>query len=395
MNEIFQQALPVLKEIESHGFEAYFVGGCVRDYYLNRDINDIDIAVSATPEEIKKIFKQTIDVGIDHGTVLVIHETGHFEVTTFRTDGEYSDSRRPDQVSFVRSLKEDLKRRDFTMNAMALSSSFELTDLFNGRRDIKNREIRTVGSPLERFNEDALRMLRAIRFVSQLDFNIEKDTYHAISASSSALSNVAVERKAAEVEKLLIGQAMDRSLAYAVDTGLSNFMPPLINAEITRQLKGKKWIALNFHERMVLILIIGHFSSLRECLSKWRFSNKRIKLLMLIHELVMIRQQREFLKTDIYYIGKENVEAAEKVYAVLSNQPVNTDHISACYSSMKIKNKSDLAFKGTHLIKWTGLKGGPWVKACTNQIETLILSEELENEVSEIKKWVQTKWLQK
>ncbi|XJS11588.1 CCA tRNA nucleotidyltransferase [Aerococcaceae bacterium WGS1372] len=179
-DELFKKALPVLKQIESHGYEAYFVGGCVRDTLLNKTINDIDIASSARPEEIEKIFKTTFDVGKEHGTIVVLVNNEPYEVTTFRTEGDYKDYRRPDEVNFVRNLEEDTLRRDFTINAMAINGDGELFDYHGGVNDLNNKIIRCVGIAMERFEEDALRMMRAIRFASQLGFFIEEKSFEAI-----------------------------------------------------------------------------------------------------------------------------------------------------------------------------------------------------------------------
>lgn len=395
MNELFSQALPVLKEIEANGYEAYFVGGCVRDYYLNREINDIDIAVSATPEEIKQIFKKTIDVGIDHGTILVLHERGQFEMTTFRTESTYSDSRRPDEVTFVRSLEEDLKRRDFTINAMALSSSYELTDLFGGRDDLQKKEIKTVGLPMERFEEDALRMLRAVRFVSQLDFSIEYHTFEAIGVYAQRLSKVATERIAAELEKLISGPAMERALHCVIKANIHTYMPKLITEKVVKSLGKLDWKLLNTEERLALIISVGEFDDVRNLLKQWKMSNKTIKNQLLLFDLLAIRAERAFTRADIYHMGIESVTAAEKIAAVLEQRPYNPHYMIDLYHSMRIKSRSDLAFKGTHLIKWTGNKGGAWVKDCTSAIEQLILDEELENNLCDIKEWVESEWLQK
>jgi tRNA nucleotidyltransferase (CCA-adding enzyme) len=180
MDRLFLKSVPILELIEEAGYEAYFVGGSVRDYILGRPINDVDIASSATPQEIKRIFPNTADIGIDHGTVLVITDTGTYEITTFRTESGYSDFRRPDAVKFVRSLTEDLQRRDFTMNAIAMDKTGKIIDPFNGKRDLAQKRIITVGNPHERFHEDALRMMRALRFVSQLDFELDQETFDSL-----------------------------------------------------------------------------------------------------------------------------------------------------------------------------------------------------------------------
>lgn len=200
----FQEALPVLEKIKEAGFEAYFVGGSVRDALLNRPIHDVDIASSAYPEEIKTIFPRTVDVGIEHGTVLVLEGQGEYEITTFRTEDVYVDYRRPSQVSFVRSLEEDLKRRDFTINALALNQEGEIVDLFNGLADMKNRTLRAVGVASERFNEDALRIMRGFRFQAGLDFDLEELTFQAMADCAPLLEKISVERIFIEFDKLLM-----------------------------------------------------------------------------------------------------------------------------------------------------------------------------------------------
>ena len=192
LDKNFQDALPVLDIFEKNGFEAYFVGGSVRDALLHKPINDIDIATSAFPEEVKSIFKKTIDVGIQHGTVVVLFQNEPYEVTTFRTESGYQDYRRPDQVTFVRSLEEDLKRRDFTINAFAMDQKGIIKDFFQGLQDLEKKIIRAVGDPYERFHEDALRIMRAIRFQSQLNFDIEEQTFQAVVESASLLSTAAL-----------------------------------------------------------------------------------------------------------------------------------------------------------------------------------------------------------
>lgn len=199
----------MLIRLENAGFEAYFAGGCVRDTIMEREINDIDITTSALPEEIMKVFsdERVIPTGIKHGTVTVIHCGIPFEITTFRIDGAYSDSRRPDSVVFSRSLKDDVSRRDFTVNALAMDKNGNITDFFGGIEDIKNKVIRCVGCPEKRFSEDALRIMRAVRFSSQLGFIIEKDTSDALFAMRSRLKEISRERIREELDKLICGKS--------------------------------------------------------------------------------------------------------------------------------------------------------------------------------------------
>ena len=223
----FNKALPVLNKIVEAGFEAYFVGGSVRDRVLGLTVNDVDIATSAMPNEIKEIFKRTIDIGIEHGTVMVLENGESYEITTFRTESTYKDFRHPDSVTFVRSLTEDLMRRDFTMNAIAMDIKGNLIDPFGGLLDIDKRIIRAVGKPEERFQEDALRMMRAVRFAAQLDFEIEGNTLLSIRQNAQLLTNIAIERIQVEFEKLLTGEWYFVGLAAMIKTDLYLYCPKL------------------------------------------------------------------------------------------------------------------------------------------------------------------------
>ena len=194
----------ILHRLEEKGFEAYVVGGCVRDSLLGREPHDWDITTSATPQQVKKIFQRTVDTGLKHGTVTVLLDREPYEVTTYRIDGEYLDGRHPSGVTFTRSLREDLQRRDFTINAMAYSDSRGLQDCFGGLEDLEKGMIRAVGDPMKRFGEDALRIMRAVRFAAQLGYAVEEETRRAMKTLAPTLSRVSAERIAAELEKLLV-----------------------------------------------------------------------------------------------------------------------------------------------------------------------------------------------
>lgn len=194
----------IIDTIEQNGFEAYAVGGCVRDSILGRIPDDWDITTSAKPEDVKKMFRHTVDTGIQHGTVTVLVNKEGYEVTTYRIDGEYEDSRHPKEVSFTSLLSEDLKRRDFTINAMAYNETKGLVDLFGGQEDLQKGIIRCVGNPKERFQEDALRIMRAVRFSAQLGYEIEEQTEAAIRELSQTLEHISVERIQVELVKLLV-----------------------------------------------------------------------------------------------------------------------------------------------------------------------------------------------
>ena len=211
---IHPDAETIIQLLRQNGFEAYAVGGCVRDILLGQEPHDWDICTSATPAEMKQCFSayKTFDTGIAHGTITVVIHHLPFEVTTYRVDGDYKDNRHPESVTFTRSLREDLARRDFTVNAMAYNEESGTVDLFGGEKDLRNKTIRCVGNPDERFNEDALRILRALRFASCYDCAIESAAASAIRGNAELLRNIAVERVAAEFTKLICGGGAERIL---------------------------------------------------------------------------------------------------------------------------------------------------------------------------------------
>lgn len=215
----------IISRLNEHGYEASAVGGCVRDSLLGRTPEDWDITTSARPEQVKKIFPRTIDTGIAHGTVTIMIRKVGYEVTTYRIDGEYEDGRHPKEVQFTSNLIEDLKRRDFTINAMAYSSRDGIVDAFGGIEDLKAGWIRCVGNPIDRFMEDALRILRAVRFSAQLGFAIESETYQALSVIAPNLEHVSKERILAELGKLLVSDHPDR-ISVVYETGMAPFISP-------------------------------------------------------------------------------------------------------------------------------------------------------------------------
>ena len=260
----------IIETLEEHGYEAFAVGGCVRDTLLLRVPGDWDITTSAKPEEVKALFEHTIDTGIQHGTVTVMKNHVGYEVTTYRIDGEYEDARHPKEVIFTANLVEDLKRRDFTINAMAYNDRAGIVDEFDGISDLKDKVIRCVGNPKERFSEDALRMLRAVRFAAQLGFSIDKDTKDAIKELAPTLSKVSKERIAVELIKILVSDHPEE-IRTAYELGLTRvFMPEFDVAMETVQ--------HNYHHKYTVgehsIVAMQHVSA-----------EKMIRLIMLLHDL--------------------------------------------------------------------------------------------------------------
>lgn len=227
--EMPQAVREIIDRLEREGFEAFAVGGCVRDAVLGRVPADWDITTSAIPEEVKALFSRTIDTGIQHGTVTVMKDHTGYEVTTYRIDGEYEDARHPKEVSFTSNLVEDLKRRDFTINAMAYNDRAGLVDEFDGIGDLENKIIRCVGNPKDRFGEDALRMLRAVRFSAQLGFGIDEETKAAIGELAQNLEKISAERIQVELVKLLTSDHPD-DLRVAYETGITSVVLPEFDA---------------------------------------------------------------------------------------------------------------------------------------------------------------------
>lgn len=260
----------ILRVLENQGFEAFIVGGCVRDSILGRRPDDWDITTSARPEQVKALFRRTVDTGLKHGTVTVLMDKESYEVTTYRIDGEYEDGRHPKEVAFTASLEEDLKRRDFTINAMAYHPDRGLVDLFRGMDDIRAEIIRCVGNPLERFGEDALRILRAVRFSAQLGFSIEEETKKGIEELVPNLKLVSAERIQTELVKLLVSPHPDYLLT-AYETGITRqFLPEFDACMETGQNTPHHCLSVGLHTLQSLLNIRP---------------DKVLRLTMLLHDI--------------------------------------------------------------------------------------------------------------
>lgn len=260
----------ILRVLENQGFEAFIVGGCVRDSILGRRPDDWDITTSARPEQVKALFRRTVDTGLKHGTVTVLMDKESYEVTTYRIDGEYEDGRHPKEVAFTASLEEDLKRRDFTINAMAYHPDRGLVDLFHGMDDMRAEIIRCVGNPLERFGEDALRILRAVRFSAQLGFSIEAETKTGIEELAPNLKLVSAERIQTELVKLLVSPHPDYFLT-AYETGITRqFLPEFDACMETGQNTPHHCLSVGLHTLQSLLNIRP---------------DKVLRLTMLLHDI--------------------------------------------------------------------------------------------------------------
>lgn len=379
----FKDALPILEQIREAGFEAYFVGGSVRDTLLKLSIHDVDIATSAYPAEVKEIFEHTVDTGIQHGTVMVLDHGEGYETTTFRTESGYQDFRRPDKVEFVRSLKEDLKRRDLTINAFALAPDGEVIDMFSGMDDLKNKTLRAVGDPNERFHEDALRMMRTVRFASQLDFSIEENTLEAIRQNAPLLEKIAVERIQVEWVKLLLGKNVLQGLKAFLETGLYQYCPQLANKQDSlEELASLEKLELA-NETAAWTLLTYSFDldqeQIKRFLKAWKTSNELINEVQNATFILQQINKDQLTAFDCYKAGENAVDAASQILDIFAFALSSTE-LKAMYRKLPIKDKHELQLNGKDLIKDLNIKPSKEFGEILNKIEHDVVSGLIAND---------------
>lgn len=375
-------AVPVLERINQAGFEVYFVGGCVRDTLLRRPLHDVDLATSAYPQEIKQIFPQTIDTGIEHGTVTVIYQKKAYEITTFRTESGYQDYRRPDKVEFVRSLKEDLKRRDFTINALAMNTQGEIIDLFAGIADLQQRQIRAVGVAADRFHEDALRMLRAVRFQAQLNFTIEKQTLAGIKTNAALLSHIATERIREEFIKLMEGSNRQAGLISLYQTQLYRFCPGLATYDFPKILQ---FAAGQIADEATVWSFLAYLGKLKRAqvrpfLRQWKVANNNIKLVQKAIELLDNYQGSNW---QLYIASQAATATAAQVLRLTSQQEL-AEQLIEQYQDLPLKSPHQLAINGQQIMQVLNLSPGPQIGQYLKQIQQAIVAGQLVNDYQTI-----------
>ncbi|MGY3766058.1 CCA tRNA nucleotidyltransferase [Vagococcus vulneris] len=380
--EEFKAAAPIIQKIKDAGYEAYFVGGSVRDIILGQKIHDVDIATSAYPQEIKAIFNRTIDVGIEHGTVLVLWQDNQYEVTTFRTESTYQDFRRPDKVTFVRSLIEDLKRRDFTMNALAMTETGEIIDLFNGIEAIEKKQIKAVGNPHERFSEDALRMMRGLRFASQLGFIIEEETFAAIVENSYLLEKISIERICIEWVKLMLGRDAATGVGLFIASGCNNFCPGM-----SEQLFGLNLFQNRIHRQIkteelawALLMDSLNVANTAKWMKSWKLPNKLIQSVS--SAMLFIKKRRECKSWSVkalYQAGFETVTLVEQLLEY-TGESGDCSKYQYAYQDLPIHSLQDLAISGNDLLIEFDLKPGKWLGDILSKLADAVLFNQLPNE---------------
>lgn len=395
LTKYFQRAKPILEKLEAEGYEAYFVGGCVRDYLLGRPIKDIDITTSATPDIVQAKFPSVIPVGIEHGTVIVRHEKESYELTTFRTEGSYSDGRRPDHVEFIRNIEKDLERRDFTINALAMDKTGHITDLFSGRRDLKQRMIRTVGNGEKRFGEDALRIIRALRFSSVLGFQIEEETFAAMVACKSAVLDISVERITNEMARFFAGKYVSVGINYlkksAVQTVLPVFKehPTLIEA-IPQNMKP----LLSFAEVIAFFHYHQPEIAINEWAKEWKCSNRTKRLASDLIDDIERYKQRGLDAIGIYQLNDERFEPFIRLADLLLDVKPSLAQLIQLKQRLPIQSREDLAINGNDLLAlFPDKKPGVWVKHLLEKTEDAVVTGKINNQYRDIKEWLE--WTQR
>ncbi|MFI3191936.1 CCA tRNA nucleotidyltransferase, partial [Staphylococcus aureus] len=388
-----EQARPILEQIQDNGFEAYYVGGSVRDYVMGRNIHDIDITTSATPDEIESIFSHTIPVGKEHGTINVVFNDENYEVTTFRAEEDYVDHRRPSGVTFVRDLYEDLQRRDFTMNAIAMDTAYKLYDYFDGQQDINNRIIRTVGIAEERFQEDALRMIRCLRFQSQLSFDIAMETFEAMRTQMADIKFLSIERIVIELTKLMRGINVEESFNHLKSLKAFNYMPYFEQLDMNQ---------INVTEPIDLELLIAIVSvkfDINYSLKPLKLSNRQVKdinqyiqIMNALPSIITKEQLKMFVYDYDTNLIKNVMVAADVLKAndIQGHEPliVNLQTIDETLHRLPMHNRKDMMVNGGVLMAHLNAKSGPWLKDVLRQIEIAIVTGKVSNEETEILKWV-------
>lgn len=377
----FEAAKPVLQRLEAAGFEAYFVGGSVRDMLLQKPIHDVDIASAAFPEEVKKQFDKTVDTGIQHGTVMVLDHGLGYEITTFRTESTYTDFRRPDTVTFVRSLSEDLQRRDFTINALAMTYDGEIVDLFDGLADLSAGVIRAVGEAEVRFTEDALRMMRALRFSAQLGFQIAPDTRAALQRLAPNLAKIAVERIRVEFEKLLMGQQAAASLTMAIEDGVVTYLPGQLDqwqfADIIADLENQQPATIPVVWAHLLTRSTLNESEMTTFMRTWKTSRDLIKMVTAV-----VPVARHIARRDLWTLYQiyDYRDVLMSVLRLIRTDDAVIADVDAMFEALPIHHTRELRVAGGQLMAEQIVQPGPQMGRILKQIERAVVTGQVANQ---------------
>jgi len=358
---MLETSLKLLKKIEEKGFVAYIIGGYVRDHLLGVESIDVDITTNATPKDIRDIFQNTVLPTESYGSVTVVIKNIHFEVTTFRKESDYIGHRRPSVVEYINNLLEDLQRRDFTINTICMDSEGNIIDLLGATRDIEEKEIDTVGDSITKFQEDSLRILRAIRFATKLNFNLKPRVKEAIIATKELLSELSYQRKKQELDKIFASSNAKHGIALLLELGLDKEL----------ELYNLKDVKLDTD-------LIGIWSSL-EVNESYPFTNHEKELISSIKEIV---KEKQVSNQSLYKYGLYNCSVASDILNI------ERDIITAKYDNLPIYSRKDINIKSEDIIDILNKPAGSHIKEIYLDLEDKILCHHILNEYSQIKRYI-------
>lgn len=362
---MLEKALEVLKILNNKNYDAYIVGGFVRDTLLHRKTNDIDICTSATPKQILELFDNVIVSDIGYGSVRVSHKGCTFDVTTFRKDIKYESNRKPIKIKYIKDIKKDLLRRDFTVNTLCMNSKGEILDILNIKEDIDNKKLRTVGNPRYRIKEDSLRILRCIRFATILDFEIEDKTKYYLSKYSYLLKKLSINRKKEELDKIFLSKNKERGRRLLIDLNLTN--------------------ALDISKLNNIILctdLLGIWAQL-EVDDIYPFTKYEKNEMKKLRELL---RQEELDNYTLYKYGLYLCTVYGDIKGI-SKRKINT-----MYQNLPIYTSKDINITGNDISRILSKKPGEYIKEIMYDIETNILNNKLNNSYEEIEKYIKEKY---
>lgn len=361
-----EKALEVLKILYEHGYESYVVGGYVRDIILKRKTNDIDICTSATPKEILEIFDDVIVSDMQYGSVVIAYKGYKFDTTTFRKEIKYEGNRKPVKIKYIKDIKKDLLRRDFTINTLCMDKDGNILDILNIRSDIDNRLLKTVGNPRYRIKEDSLRILRCIRFATILDFNIENKTKHFLTKYSYLLKKLSINRKKEELDKIFLSKNKERGRKLLLELNLTNALDldKLATITMCNDLIGI-WCQLEVDN-------IYPFTKVEK------------------EQMTKLRELLKYDKIDNYLLYKYGLYLCT-VYAEIRG--ISRKKLSTMYSNLPILTRKDINITGEEISIILNKTPGKYIKDILDDIELNILNNNINNDKEEITKYIKDKYL--
>ena len=357
---MLKNSLYIIKMIEDVGFNAYIVGGFVRDYYMKKDSYDVDICTNAKPKDLIKIFSDATLPNEKYGAVTLYYKGVRYEITTFRKELKYIN-RRPVEIEYTNELYEDIERRDFTINDMCMNTKGEIIDLFNGKKDIDKKIIRCLGNADKKFNEDPLRILRAIRFATVLNFKLDKDVIIAINNNSNLLKDISYDRKKSELNKIFVSKNVKYGIKLICNLGLD------------------KYLELNNLNKIKLTSdILGIWAQL-EVLDKYPFTKIERDVITAVNTLL---EHKKITKYDVYKVGLYNSSIAAEILGINKKNIVKMDR------DLPIRNKEDIDISVTEILDLLNKEPGSFIKDIYSNIEYLILYSKLKNSNDKLREYI-------